>query len=186
MEYLRSLNQFHLPVNHYIYELVINLLVSNQRFYQLHQFLQYHVVRDSVHVACLLLSLESKYPPAFQLAIDMLKRLETRDQLVEVLLLKKQVMTALRFMRSDPSIKTTAFEFLRAAQETGDNMVSLSFGALNIRAAIMDLNSLLPLKIMQTFFNVYKFFEERNLTQFGNPDFSPAEGCEKFVEHFKS
>jgi hypothetical protein len=123
MEYLRSLNQFHLPVNHYIYELVINLLVSNQRYYQLHQFLQYHVVRDSVHIACLLLSLESKYPPAFQLAIDMLKRLETEEQIIEVLLLKKQVMTALRFVRNDANIKVLPVQFLEAALSTGDKMV---------------------------------------------------------------
>jgi hypothetical protein len=78
-------------VYHYIYELVINLLVSNGRCYQLHQLLQYHVVRDSDHVACLLLSLVPVYPPAYQLAIDMLKRLGTLEDIVEVLLLKAQV-----------------------------------------------------------------------------------------------
>jgi len=78
-------------VYHYIYELVINLLVSNNRCYQLHQLMQYHVVRDSEHVACLLLSLVPKYPPAYQLAIDMLKRLGTYEDIVEVLLVKQQV-----------------------------------------------------------------------------------------------
>jgi len=79
------------PVYHYIYELVINLLVSNNRCYQLHQLMQYHVVRDSEHVACLLLSLVPKYAPAYQLAIDMLKRLGTYEDIVEVLLVKQQV-----------------------------------------------------------------------------------------------
>ena len=129
-EYLRSLNQHHLPVNHYIYELVINLLVSNERYYQLHQFLQYHVVRDSVHVACLLLSLEAKYPPAFQLAVDMLKRLETFEQIVEVLLLKRQVITALRFIRTDPNYKYSPAPFLETAISTGDTMVSPPFDFL--------------------------------------------------------
>jgi hypothetical protein len=78
--YIRSLNHFSLPVQHFLYELVINLLVRHNRYYQLHQFLQYHVVNDSKHVACLLLSLEGAYAPAFQLALDMLKRLHTANE----------------------------------------------------------------------------------------------------------
>jgi hypothetical protein len=62
-------------------------------FYQLHQLLQYHVVSDSVPVACQLLSLENTYPPAYQLALDMFKRLHTHEQIVEVLLTKKQVIS---------------------------------------------------------------------------------------------
>jgi hypothetical protein len=47
-------------------------------------------------VACQLLSLEKQYPPAYQLALDMLKRLLSRsnvvaDQIVEVLLTSGQV-----------------------------------------------------------------------------------------------
>jgi len=52
---------------------------------------QYHVINDSFHVACQLLSLESKYKPCYQLALDMLKRLGRQDQIVEVLLSKGQV-----------------------------------------------------------------------------------------------
>lgn len=32
---------------HYLYEMIINILVRNNCFYQLHQFLQYHVLQDS-------------------------------------------------------------------------------------------------------------------------------------------
>ena len=90
-EYIRSLNFNHLPVEPYLNELLINFLVRNRRFYQLHQLLQYHVVNDSVHVACQLLALEGIYPPAYQLALDMFKRLHTNDEILEVLLTKKQV-----------------------------------------------------------------------------------------------
>lgn len=34
-------------LQHFIYEIVINTLVQQGRYYQLHQFLQYHVVDDS-------------------------------------------------------------------------------------------------------------------------------------------
>ena len=64
---------FVFPIQHFLYELVINTLVHHNCFYQLHQFLQYHVLSDSKPIACLLLSLESCYPPAHQLALDMLK-----------------------------------------------------------------------------------------------------------------
>ena len=73
--------------------MVINLLIHNNRFYQLHQFLQYHVIADSVPVACQLLSLEQRYPPAGQLALDMLKRLNSvPGSIIEVLLLRQQVI----------------------------------------------------------------------------------------------
>ncbi|XP_032715653.1 regulator of MON1-CCZ1 complex isoform X2 [Lontra canadensis] len=47
MEYIRSLNQFQIPVQHYLHELVIKTLVQHNLFYMLHQFLQYHVLSDS-------------------------------------------------------------------------------------------------------------------------------------------
>ncbi|XP_007448664.1 PREDICTED: uncharacterized protein C18orf8 homolog isoform X3 [Lipotes vexillifer] len=78
MEYIRSLNQFQITVQHYLHELVIKTLVHHSLFYTLHQFLQYHVLSDSKPLACLLLSLESFYPPAHQLSLDMLKMLPSR------------------------------------------------------------------------------------------------------------
>jgi hypothetical protein len=47
LEYIRSLADFHIPVQHYLHELVINALVQHKAYYQLHQLLQYHVVSDS-------------------------------------------------------------------------------------------------------------------------------------------
>uniref|UniRef100_A0A672LY72 Uncharacterized protein n=1 Tax=Sinocyclocheilus grahami TaxID=75366 RepID=A0A672LY72_SINGR len=64
---------FNFPFQHYLFELVIKTLVQHNLFYMLHQFLQYHVLSDSKPLACLLLSLESTYPPAHQLSLDMLK-----------------------------------------------------------------------------------------------------------------
>ena len=47
LEYIRSLTDYHIPVQHYLHELVINSLVQHKAYYQLHQLLQYHVVSDS-------------------------------------------------------------------------------------------------------------------------------------------
>ncbi|CAG2065900.1 unnamed protein product [Timema podura] len=97
LEYIRSLTDYQIPVQHYLHELVINSLVHYQAYYQLHQLLQYHVVSDSKPLACLLLSLENLYPAAHQLALDMLKRLGTaNEEIIEVLLSKQQILPALR------------------------------------------------------------------------------------------
>ncbi|PIK38718.1 hypothetical protein BSL78_24451 [Apostichopus japonicus] len=161
VEYIRSLNQYHIPVQHFLYELIINTLVHHNCFYQLHQFLQYHVLNDSKPIACLLLSLESCYPPAHQLALDMLKRVSTaNEEIVEVLLSKNQLLPALRFLRSvGGSDNASARKFLEAAQNTEDNLL---------------------------FFTVFKFFEQRNLRLRGDFHFMPGEHCEKYVKHFES
>jgi len=129
VEYIRCLNFQYVPAKSFIYELVIHLLVQNNRFYQLHQFLQYHVISDSLHVACQLLSLETQYPPAYQLALDMLKRLSSPELIVEVLLTKGQVIQALRFVKNQKTeqIKqmpnTKRVWFLEAALNSEDPTV---------------------------------------------------------------
>ncbi|XP_061522944.1 regulator of MON1-CCZ1 complex [Phycodurus eques] len=159
MEYIRSLNHFQISVQHYLYELVIKTLVQHNLFYMLHQFLQYHVLTDSKPLACLLLSLESTYPPAHQLSLDMLKRLSTaNDEIVEVLLSKQQVLGALRFIRSvGAHDNMSARKFLDAARQTGDDML---------------------------FFTVFRSFQQRNQRLRGNPAFNPGEHCEDHVLHF--
>eukprot|EP00038_Savillea_parva_P003456 m.125942 g.125942 ORF g.125942 m.125942 type:complete len:657 (+) comp11178_c0_seq1:415-2385(+) len=161
MDYIRSLSYYGVTVEHFLYELVINLLVRHNRYYQLHQFLQYHVINDSKPVACLLLSLESAYPPAFQLALDMLKRLTTaNEEIVDVLVGKDQLLLALRFLRSlGPEAVATVSprRFLEAAFNTGDSSL---------------------------FYIVFKFFEERNVTLRKRPEFRIGEECEEYVAHF--
>ncbi|KAM6953239.1 regulator of MON1-CCZ1 complex [Aplochiton taeniatus] len=160
MEYIRSLNQYQINVQHYLYELVIKTLVQHNLFYMLHQFLQYHVLSDSKPLACLLLSLESTYPPAHQLSLDMLKRLSTaNDEIVEVLLSKLQVLGALRFIRSVGSHdNVSARKFLDAARLTEDPML---------------------------FYTVFHSFQQRNQRLRASPAFHPGEHCEEHVTHFK-
>lgn len=90
----------------FMHELLVRTLVRASRFYELHQFLQYHVVADSVPLACQLLSLAAVYAPASQLGLDMLLRLE-RDRrphtdalVVEALVAAGDVIRALRYVAS--------------------------------------------------------------------------------------
>lgn len=155
VEYIRSLHKLHIPVEHFLYELVINLLIENKCFYQLHQFLQYHVISDSRPLACLLLSRELVYPPAQQLALDMFKRLsETDSDIIDILLSSGQLLTALRFVKSVGKVDTvSARQFLEAAANEGDKML---FNA------------------------VYKFFEERNIRLRKSPEFPHGEDCKQY------
>ncbi|XP_052074242.1 regulator of MON1-CCZ1 complex-like [Mytilus californianus] len=160
IEYIRSLSQCNIPVQHYLYELIINILVRNNCFYQLHQFLQYHVLADSKPLACLMLSLEHVYAPAHQLALDMLKRVSTaNEEIIEVLLSKHQLLPAVRFIRSVGIVDTvSARKFLEAAMNTDDSML---------------------------FYTVFKFFEQRNIRLRQNPRFPAGEHCEEYVKHFE-
>eukprot|EP00164_Ancoracysta_twista_P010789 GFYU01016405.1.p1 GENE.GFYU01016405.1~~GFYU01016405.1.p1 ORF type:complete len:738 (+),score=165.60 GFYU01016405.1:47-2260(+) len=120
LEYLRSLNACHLNVQPYLYELLINILVANNKFYQLHQFLLYHVVRDSIPVAAKLLSLENEYKPAYQLGLDMLSRLREHETIVNVLLERKEILQALKFMRNHKTHSPPENAVLNDVVATGD------------------------------------------------------------------
>lgn len=89
VDYIRSLNLVYIPIEQYFYKLLVNALIKTNRIYQLHQYLQYHVLTDSKPLACLLLGLQETYSPSNQLALDMLKRLGTaNEEIVDVLLSK--------------------------------------------------------------------------------------------------
>ena len=44
VEYLRSLNTNGITIEHYLYKLLVNALIKSNKLYQLHQYLQYHVL----------------------------------------------------------------------------------------------------------------------------------------------
>ncbi|BET01081.1 Colon cancer-associated protein Mic1-like [Nesidiocoris tenuis] len=127
LEYIRSLADLQIPAQHFIYELLIKMLVITKSFYQLHQLLQYHAVNDSKALACLLLSLENLYPAAPQLALDMLDRLGSgMDEITEILLAKKQVIPCLRYAEQHNGPHDSLVvpsKFLEAARQHGDKRV---------------------------------------------------------------
>ncbi|XP_053973264.1 regulator of MON1-CCZ1 complex [Hylaeus volcanicus] len=160
LEYIRSLAEHGIPVQHYLHELIITTLVQRKAYYQLHQLLQYHVVADSKPLACLLLSLENLYPAAHQLALDMLKRLgNAHEEIIEVLLSKGHILPALRYIRSVGMVdQVSARKFLEAAKATEDATL---------------------------FHSVFKFFEQRNVRLHNTTAFAKGEHCQPYVQHFK-
>ena len=155
VEYVRSLHKLIISVEHFIYEMIMNVLIENKCFYQLHQFLQYHVISDSKPLACLLLSRQLVYPPATQLAMDMFKRLSTADsEIIDILLSRGQLLTALRYVKVTNKVDSiSARQFLEAAVNEDDKML---------------------------FYTVYKFFEDRNTRLRNTKKFPPDEQCQPF------
>ena len=160
VEYIRSLNKLAIEVEHYLFELVMNILIENKCYYQLHQFLQYHVISDSKPLAFLLLSRELVYPPATQLAMDMFKRLLIADnEIIDILITRGQILTALRFIKSTDKVDSvSARQFLEAAANEDDKTL---------------------------FYTVYTFFVARNMRLRRKPEFPPAEHCQPHEALFK-
>lgn len=159
VEYFRSLNCYNIAIEHFLYKLLVNALLKDNRLYQLHQYLQYHVLSDSKPLACLLLSIQSNYPAANQLAMDMLKRLGTaNEEIIDVLLSNNLVLPALRFaiqMKSDDQL--IPGKFLETAKSMNDPAI---------------------------YYETFKFFEERNVKLRGTPNFRLDENCDFYVEYF--
>ena len=159
-EYIRTLHKHEVKVDSCIYELMISILMEQKNFYQLQQFIQYHVIEDSLPLACLLLSKELAYPASSQLALDMYRRQpKTEDDIIEIMFSKGEILTALRLVRSlGRENAISARSFLEAAANESDKMI---------------------------FYSVYKYFEERNMRLRNTPDFPPGELCQPFVQLFK-
>jgi hypothetical protein len=161
IEYFRSLNSQFIPIEHYLFKLLVNALIKANRLYQLHQYLQYHVLSDSKPLACLLLSIQSTYPAANQLALDMLKRLGTaNEEIVDVLLSNSLVISAIRFaIQVGIGDQLNAGKFLETAMQLGDNHI---------------------------YYEIYKFFENRNFRLRSDSAFRPEENCDVYVKHFEN
>jgi hypothetical protein len=130
MEYVRSLHAYRIPVQYMLFEFLIRLLIRQERFHYLHQFLQYHVIAASVPAAMLLFTLESIYPPAVQLALDMLHRLHRDDQIVEVLLARGRVVEALEYITMISGELEALEPLFEAAYQRGERYFAMAVRAI--------------------------------------------------------
>lgn len=163
VEYLRSIHRHFLKTEDILNDLLVSLLLQAGRVYELHQALQYHILNDSLPIANRLISVAPVYPPAYQLGIDMLYRLNQLPRLIRVLLQHHQVLGALQLIPSfrAPFLDTpglTARDFLSVARDQQDSMV---------------------------FFHCYRFFENRNAALRGTANFIAGDGCDEFVQQYQ-
>jgi hypothetical protein len=114
---------------------------------------------DSKPLALLLIGFQSHYPAGSQLGLDMLKRLGSENkEIVEILLANEQVIPAIRYAQSvGLGDEISAKKFLETTVKLNDHLV---------------------------FYNVFKYFEDRNVKLRGSPLFKPDEDCDSFTKHF--
>lgn len=159
-EYIRSLRLHKLRISYFFYEIIVGLLVRCNQLFRLHQLVQFQVLGDSAPLACLLLSLEKSYQPAFLLGIDMLKRLKDTPGITDALLKKYDVTSALQYacsLNQEDSLDSA--KFLQSAVDSGDNVL---------------------------FYTTYQFFVTRNERLRKSPEFLTEEGAAEFVTLYKS
>ena len=158
-EYIRALHKHEIKIDTCISELLMSVLIETKNFYQLQQFIQYHVIEDSSQLACLLVSKELVYPAGTQLALDMYRRQPNSEgDIIDIMFSRGQILTALRLVRSLGWENTvSARQFLEAAVNEGNKMV---------------------------FYSIYKFFEERNLRLRSTKEFPPGEQCKPYEDLF--
>ena len=163
VEYLRSIHRHFLKTEDILNDLLVSLLLQAGHTYNLHQYLQYHILNDSLPIANRLISVAPVYPPAYQLGIDMLFRLNQLPRLIRVLLQHHQVLGALQLIPSfrAPFLDTpglTARDFLTVARDQHDPMV---------------------------FYHCFRFFENRNSALRGTASFIAGDGCDEFVQQYQ-
>ena len=161
VEYLRSIHRHYLRVEDYINDLLVSLLLADKQYFQLHQFLQYHLLIDSLPIANRLIDTATTYLPALQLGLDMLHRLNANNRLVQVLLQRNQPLSALHLVtHKSPLFDRPGLQvrdWLRSAKAHGDPYV---------------------------FFTVFRWMEARNLTLRNTNVFYTADKCDEYVLHY--
>eukprot|EP00658_Telonema_sp_P-2_P018721 TRINITY_DN17332_c0_g1_i2.p1 TRINITY_DN17332_c0_g1~~TRINITY_DN17332_c0_g1_i2.p1 ORF type:complete len:692 (+),score=176.60 TRINITY_DN17332_c0_g1_i2:116-2191(+) len=122
-EYMRTLNHFRLAITPNITCFLVSLIANSQRYFQLHQFIQYKVIHDSEAVAEQLLQLRYQHHASFQLAVDMLQRLKLSDRIVQVLLAEGRVLDALLYTRRHNLRQLNVRAFLEHALASENEVV---------------------------------------------------------------
>jgi hypothetical protein len=138
LEYLRHLYVHNASVCYGIIDLLLEMLVETKSFLDLQELLQYHIIPDSKYVAYHLLELQDRFPPAYQLALDMLHRLQCFEDIVDELLKKKSITQVLKVIQTQhgsgpPSSKTINYPWqniLRLAKQTNERIFYSAFKLL--------------------------------------------------------
>nr|VZI52248.1 unnamed protein product [Spirometra erinaceieuropaei] len=130
LDYMRALKENLLPVDTMLNELLASSIIRAGDFCRLVHCVQSHTLTDSTQIVFQLLALESAFPPAGRLALDMLQRMGTANEaILEILLTKGDPITALRFCQSRPdlfALPDTPRKLLDAAKQSSNPLVFYS------------------------------------------------------------
>jgi regulator of MON1-CCZ1 complex len=145
MVYLFSIVKHSISCEYDLSKLLVVTLIGSQKIQDLQQILSYNVLHESKPLACFLLSLTNHHPLISQMALDMLRRLNAHEIIVEILLEQGKVIDAIRLAKQYTNTDLIpARKFLEAAWKSEEKMI---------------------------FYSVYNFFISRNQRLRGNSDF---------------
>jgi regulator of MON1-CCZ1 complex len=157
--YLHSIVKHSISCEYDLSKLIVITLVGSQKVQDLQQILSYNVLHESKPLACFLLSLTNYHPMISQMALDMLRRLNAHEIIVEILLEQGKVVDAVRLSKQYMNPDTiSARKFLDAALKSEDKMI---------------------------FYSVYNFFIARNNRLRGTNDFAKSKFIIKIKIYFK-
>ncbi|XP_061390403.1 regulator of MON1-CCZ1 complex [Musca vetustissima] len=158
--YLQSLCQHNISAQEDLSKMIINELIRNKSFDTLRRLVEYSLLMESKAIACYLLSHSNEDCAVSQVALDMLNKIKAYEIAIEVLLGQGRVIDALRLaINSTEAERISARKFLEAALKTKNDI---------------------------TFYNVYKYFQMRNVRQHGSTDFLKSEQCYEFVQLYNT
>ncbi len=157
VEYIRSLKNYRIPVQHFIQKFLIELLVKAQELHLLHSFVQYKVISDSRPTALQILSISAEYKPGYQIALDMMSRLQAYDLICEIFLSRGQFSQALQTMHR--------------------------YSISNIPPKVI-FETILATNDQLMFFNAYEILRKINLKNRGDPSFLESEECAQYDKLF--
>lgn len=145
MVYLQSLSKHEVPAQDEISKMITKELIRNENFKTLQMLVELSLICETKIMACFLLSYSKLNPIINQTALDMLRKISANEIIIEVLLESGHVIDALRIAKTLPNSESiSARKYLEAAQKSGSPNI---------------------------FYNVFKFFQQRNLKQRGKVEF---------------
>lgn len=168
VEYIRSLRYVGIHPQSITQQLLVDLLFKSGNYTLLHSFIQYKVISDSKQTAVQMLSISNKYKPAYQIALDMMTRLEAYDLLTETLLSRGEITHALQILhRHHHMFNLPPKIILQAVVGSSD----ISQARDNVDRTLL--------------FNTFEVLQRINIKTRGSPDFLPEEECQEFEKLFR-
>lgn len=154
LEFMRALFDNGIPLQNTLQNLFLSYLIDADEMDLVHQLLQFHVLNDSPELSKTLIQVGSKhqkkeyrYEPGYQLGVDMLKRLQMHDNVVQTLMEEDHVMKALDYAHETQvtGIKIPKItENIELAKNQGDDI-----------KAHMLANRLAAMKLVSKTFSLY-------------------------------
>jgi len=161
VEYISVLKRNDIPVHNFIQKLLIELLVKSNNYSLLHQYVQFKVISDSKLTALQMLYISEKYKPAYQISLDMLRRLKEFDMLCEIMISRNEIPQALELM----NMHYEEYVFKIPPSLIFEKVVSTSDSML--------------------FYNTFEILQKINFKYKKSPYFLAEEKCREYEELFQ-